>query len=344
MKIERGARSSSVISMRRVVLCSLLCLSLAACARDVAKQDAPTPATSATPTARPTLSPTPQPRPTLSPTPSPTPTATATPQPAPPAAPTATGEASVDPIIHYFYANVEEADPGDAITLEWESTGAANAILYHLMASGQFGQHWEVDTTGTFAYEIHPDARNYTRFYLYVWDEAERSADATLTIELRCPDSWFFSPAPDECPSAAIFSDAVEQHFERGVMIWVKDRWAEWTEEEGWIIVLYGDEQFSPKWQTFTDDWKEGDPDNDPTLKPPSGRYQPVRGFGLVWRQQPEVRYRLGWAIDQETSFSTAVQRTTRYKYNETYLRALDGNVWRLEPEASGWEKIAVEN
>jgi len=77
---------------------------------------------------------------------------------------------------------------------------------------------------------------------------------------------------------------------------------------------------------------------------PPPGLYQPVRGFGLVWRQYSQVRSRLGWAVDEETGFSTTIQRTTRYKYNSIYLRALDGNVWHLEPELSGWEKIIVED
>jgi hypothetical protein len=63
----------------------------------------------------------------------------------------------------------------------------------------------------------------------------------------------------------------------------------------------------------------------------------------LVWRQNPTVRERLGWAIDEETGFETIVQHTTLYKYNSTYLRALDGNVWHLGPEMSSWEKIAVE-
>jgi hypothetical protein len=92
----------------------------------------------------------------------------------------------------------------------------------------------------------------------------------------------------------------------------------------------------------YADDWNEGDPEDDPTLTPPDGLYQPVRGFGLVWRTYSEVRDRLGWAVDQEVGFDTVIQMTTRYKYNSTYIQALDGNVWHLQPELSGWEKIQV--
>ena len=66
-----------------------------------------------------------------------------------------------------------------------------------------------------------------------------------------------------------------------------------------------------------------------------------MRGFGQVWREQPGVRNRLGWATDLETGFPTSVQRTSRPKYNDIYIRALDGKVWRLLPEASGWEKLS---
>lgn len=297
----------------------------------------PTTATTNTPTNTPTPTPTPTatvtPIPTSTPAPGPTlpPPATSTPQ----LIPTPTGTTSAGPALVFFRANVEEADPGDTIVLEWESVGATKAVLYHVPASGQLPQSgWEVDATGYYTYKIDPGERNVSQFYLVVLDQAERYASAYLTVALRCPDPWFFSPAPDVCPTAPVSSNAAEQHFERGVMIWV--------EQEDWIYVLYGDDQFSPKWAAFTDEWDEGEPDQDPSLVPPSGLYQPKRGFGLVWRQHPEVRERLGWAIDQEIGFGTVVQRTTLPKYNSTYVRALDGNVWHLGPERSSWEKIRI--
>jgi len=343
--------------MRRILSGLLICLLLAACTVGIVRQEelgsvAPatsTPSPAPTDTLRPTPTPlsvptdtlrptdTPQPTDTLqpSPTPPPMPSDTPTSEPAvtPVPAPTPTGQISSGPVIHYFRADVEEADPGDTIVLEWRSEGATSAVLYHLLPSGQFSsQFWEVDTVGAFAYEIDPGERNHTTFYLYVVDELASSADAMLTVSLRCPDTWFFSPAPDECPWPAVHSAGAEQHFERGTMIWI--------EEEDRIYVLYGDDQYSPRWQIYTDAWDEGDPERDPTLAPPPGLQQPVRGFGLIWRQYPDVRLRLGWAVDQETGFTTAVQRTTRYKYNSTYVHALDGSVWHLQPEGSGWEKI----
>jgi hypothetical protein len=34
------------------------------------------------------------------------------------------------------------------------------------------------------------------------------------------------------------------------------------------------------------------------------------------------------------------VQGTSRPKYNDTFIRALDGKVWKLLPWSSGWEKF----
>jgi len=254
-----------------------------------------------------------------------TPTATATPTP--------TSVPGVGPVINFLRSDVNEADPGDTVTLEWETQRAASAILYHLLPTGQLGSFWEVGVNGLFEYEIDASERNHTDFLLIVSDDEGRTAQASLSIALRCPDTWFFASAPDECPaSAALVSDGAEQHFEHGVMIWVMDQDA--------IYVLFDDGQ-SPTWSIYTDEWDPGEPEDDPTLTPPAGLYQPVRGFGLVWREQPGVRGRLGWAKDLETGFTISVQRTSHPKYNDIYIRALDGKVWRLLPEASGWEKIS---
>jgi hypothetical protein len=248
--------------------------------------------------------------------------------------PSATGEPGGGPTILFFQSDVDQAYPGDVITLSWDTQDATRVSLYHLMATGQLGRLWEVDARGSFDYPIGISERNATRFLLIASDDEQRTEQAFLSILLYCPDEWFFEPAPDECPAAAaLISDAAEQHFEHGTMIWIKER--------GQIYVLFGDEN-SPRWSAYADRWEEGDPINDPEVTPPPGRYQPVRGFGLIWREEPGVRDRLGWAVDLETPFTTAVQSTSRARYNDLFVRALDGNLWKLLPEGSGWEKVTV--
>jgi hypothetical protein len=191
-----------------------------------------------------------------------------------------------------------------------------------------------VDPTGSLQVTISPDRRNTDTFALFVHDEDGLAVQDTVQIELRCPDEWFFSPAPDICPAGpAIVSEGAEQHFERGIMVWVG------TEDR--IYVLFDDDQH-PRWSAYSDEWDEGEPTVDPDVEPPPGLQQPVRGFGLVWREGPSVRERLGWAVDQERGYETAVQRSSRVRYPVLYIRALDGGVWKLGPNGSAWELVAA--
>ena len=236
------------------------------------------------------------------------------------------------PVIVLFRSSLEEADPGDTILLEWQSLRATRASLYHLLPSGQFGAFWPVETSGSMVFTIAPGSRNPERFMLFVSDDADNTVEAGLTVEVRCPDTWFFAAAPDECPSSPpALGDAAEEHFERGVMLWIK--------AEDRIYVLFSDGQ-QPAWRALTDEWDEGEPIEDPNIAPPEGLLQPARGFGLVWRETPGVRDRLGWAVDAEEAFATAIQSTARFKYNVTYFRALDGGAWELGPEGSRWEHL----
>jgi hypothetical protein len=49
----------------------------------------------------------------------------------------------------------------------------------------------------------------------------------------------------------------------------------------------------------FLDFWDESQP-IDSGLMPPPDRYEPQRSFGKVWRENPDIRAQLGWAIARE--------------------------------------------
>jgi hypothetical protein len=206
-------------------------------------------------------------------------------------------------------------------------------MIYHLLPTGQLGTDLgDVDPTGSLQYTISPDRRNYDTFALFVDDEGGLAVQDTVQVALRCPDEWFFSPAPDICPAGpAIISGGAEEHIERGTMVWIG--------VEGRIYVLFGDEQH-PRWSAYSDEWDEGEPAVDLDIGPPPGLQQPVRGFGLVWREESSVRERLGWAVDQERGYETAVQRSSHVRYPVLYISALDGGVWELGPNGSAWALI----
>ncbi len=137
-----------------------------------------------------------------------------------------------------------------------------------------------------------------------------------------CSYEYFFEPAPATCPRGqSIVSFAAEQSFEDGVMIWLAAADS--------IYVFYKDEQM---WQRFDDDFEQGKLESDPTFEPPDGRFQPIRGFGKVWRERPEVRNRLGWAVGVELAFEAAYQEQAYDKFGDevVFLRTFNGQVFAL--------------
>ena len=142
-----------------------------------------------------------------------------------------------------------------------------------------------------------------------------------------CQHVYFFEPSPVECPLAAYeVSAAAEQPFERGFMIWV-----EVTDS---IYVF----DWEGRWRQYEDTFEEGQQEFDADINPPAGMYQPIRGFGKIWREYPRVREQLGWALGQELGFDSAIQAQTVEVGSPqvTFLRAFNGQVQGLTTRSPG--------
>ena len=107
---------------------------------------------------------------------------------------------------------------------------------------------------------------------------------------------------PDPFPTRVKASIYVaEQQFEGGSMLWLQPN------SQIWLLTV--DEAGLKIWNVYDDTFSDGAAESDPQIVPPEGLYQPVRGFGKLWRENPEVRLKLGWAVAPE------VGHTTRYRY-----------------------------
>jgi hypothetical protein len=122
-----------------------------------------------------------------------------------------------------------------------------------------------------------------------------------------CAFAWFMTPAPTACAGQApVYSLTVAEHFQHGVMIWRQT-----PDVFGSRIYAFFDDNQWPYFNPSNDAWYSGDPESDPTLTPPAGLFQPVRGFGVFWRQAyfgaavGAARDRLGWATDAEFSLGS---------------------------------------
>lgn len=92
---------------------------------------------------------------------------------------------------------------------------------------------------------------------------------------------------------------APEQH--SGVVQEFENGWMFWRESDRSIYAV-ANTQASPsglpagRWWRVTDTYADGEPDSDPSLQPPAGLSQPIRGFGKAWRDNAFIRDALGWA------------------------------------------------
>jgi hypothetical protein len=95
---------------------------------------------------------------------------------------------------------------------------------------------------------------------------------------------------------------AAFQRFERGGLLWLNG-----------VIYIIPSTALSgtvtAAWLTYADTWDESKPSSDPSLTPPDGLQQPIRGFGQLWREQlggPAAA--IGWAVEAETGYQATVQ------------------------------------
>jgi len=111
-------------------------------------------------------------------------------------------------------------------------------------------------------------------------------SDPTLMSQLGCPQG------------SATTVNSASQQFERGMMIWIS----------GPIYALYSDGRF----QRYDDTFVAGVDPESSFLSPPPGLLEPVRGFGKIWRNYPDVRTIIGWASAPEVGGQTVMQRFDR--------------------------------
>ncbi|MEL7234809.1 MAG: hypothetical protein AAGK74_09955, partial [Chloroflexota bacterium] len=131
-----------------------------------------------------------------------------------------------------------------------------------------------------------------------------------------------------------------EQVFENGRMFWVQ------PVSQIWVMVL--DEEGSGTWLRYEDTFEEGiDSETDPAIVAPEGLIQPERGFGKLWRTNPDIRESLGWAITPEFGYISEYEyrpggtvRSGRYVSGpgSHKLMSLNSEAFCFEEESSTWE------
>lgn len=255
--------------------------------------------------------------------------------------PSVSTQASAPKILSFTVVPTTTNVIGEHISMAWQSQGAqAKLCPYVMTLSGPSAQEPAcaiVPLAGTKVITVTQNDLDWNGMMLQV-TSGTASDRSTVAIALGCEglNNWFFRDAPARCPSAApINSPAAAQRFERGMMIWVKqpDR----------FYVFYNENPQVFEWIEAPYRFKPGvSANNRMGEKPPSGSFEPVSGFGQLWRGEIEgvqnVRQRLGWAKEQEFDFNTFYQcaRTIASSRLWTcYLASPSGKVIELSPDST---------
>jgi hypothetical protein len=248
--------------------------------------------------------------------------------------------------LRAFTVSPQTVNPGEMVTLSWDVAGEVQQVtLWTINSLGQLDTaHSDLPASGSLALTVPDWRRNAMYFQLYASDPDGLWIFADTSVKIACPDVWFFPNPPSDCPGPATYTKMAVQRFEHGMMIW--------TEWEDRIRVFYNDSQdvHLRRWEMRNNEWFPGMPESDPNIVPPPGYYQPVRGFGKLWREGlhwdgTSIHELLGWAIEPEFAIDHgAVQCDTSPKYNTCYLGDPLGVVYVEEPELQGWYEWAGPN
>jgi hypothetical protein len=169
---------------------------------------------------------------------------------------------------------------------------------------------------------------------VYAGGPQSRPCAFPVLNELQANYADFSTDRPLGCPVAGedySFVQGAAARFERGAMYWINMRGG-----RSQVLVLIYERNGSVSYRLLEDTWRAGDPVNT-GLTPPSGLYEPNRGFGKVWREYPEIRSAIGWALENERPATISFQTFER----GALLRAMEDNlVWQLDGRSSARSQV----
>jgi hypothetical protein len=219
-----------------------------------------------------------------------------------------------------FVAAPETVARGGTVTVSWQVVGATTVAVWLLSPDGRLSVSAPnpplVDSWTVTLDQSYTDTAS---FMVFANDAAGNQVQSGVTVRIICPYTYFFGSAGSgaTCPlGPAATVQAAFQKFEHGFMLWRADT--------GQILALYQPsamgtvEFFKDSWQGETITYSE---------TPPDGLYQPVRGFGKVWVDNPHIREAFGWAVSLEQGYVMQYQRSSDFKYSRLYMTWPDGTV-----------------
>lgn len=261
----------------------------------------------------------------------------------------------------------------DEVHISWDTSGADSVEIYVGYAESIAKRYYVDAASGSWVELVTDPVLRIAEVGLVIRKDGQE-VRTSIDVQLACEHDYFF---PDDAVTYPLYlcpvADAKDwsiawQPFEHGFMVYAQAKQQEnggidapffprsysWPHEgpPAFIAVFVDGNGLSPSQYHYVDVdlWREGDPESDPALTPPEGLYQPVRGFGKIWREGFELQERLGWATSPEMTDSLTYQPTDGPAFissNVVYYKMPQDYVARHLPERSNytnfWEYIGAQ-
>lgn len=257
--------------------------------------------------------------------------------------PTITATVSGAAILSFTVVPTTTHALGDKLRVSWQTTGEPAALCpYTATPSGPVERPnacSNVSAQGTETISVTEDDLAWSGLLLRV-GEGQSAPRAIVPLTLGCQGfrDWFFTPSPATCPQApALTPPAAAQTFEHGLMLWLK--------QPDTFYVFFDNDNPSGTFQFVSAPYSfnpGASPDNRVGEKPPAGMFEPISGFGQIWRGEmlglENMRQRLGWATAPEAAFNSSYQcelSNSTFNLWSCFLRRPDGKVLHLHPDST---------
>ena len=256
--------------------------------------------------------------------PTPVPTDTPSPSPSPLPAQPAVFSFTIGPTITQRL--------GDRITFNWQAAGDRAQLCPLQGPSGPVESLCiDVPLAGSRSLRVDESMLNYFGFLLRAFAGTIQTG-SYVNVRFGCQGfrDWFFPNPPAGCPGTQPQStEAAAQWFEHGLMVWTKtpDRFYVFFDEGNPKPVQWGGPVTL----------KPGASPNNRVGGAPDNRFEPVSGFGMLWRGElrefPSMRQRMGWGLTPEFAYNSALQCDMDV-YN-CYLQVPDNKVRLFYPDST---------
>jgi len=222
--------------------------------------------------------------------------------------------------ISALVADPQTVSAGGLVNLTWQTQGPVVRVRIGWMYQNQFIEEvGSLPSTGTWQLQAPADGRESITYMVRVSDGLQEIA-AQTTVQIRCPESWYFSPQPSGCPSAPLITTFHEQHFERGTIVYIP------ALGEHYVLIV------GQAGIRLSDPFVPGMPLKDQALDAqiPAGLRQPTGPINYAWRSDDTIAVGLGYAIGEENHYLGMMQRTVNASGEVLYFSSGSGQVYRF--------------